>query len=192
MSDKIMYGSIPPSIKEQIMEDLVNRARRGDELAFYELISNNRGRLYGTAMKYLRNEAQALEAVQEVTCRAYLKLHKLRNPDYFSTWLVRIMINYCLDELRRHKRTLPLEDWDMQDQSDSADSREVRMDLQVCLKKLKPKYRDVLVLRYYEDMSVKDISAAMKKPEGTIKTWISRGLDQMRIILNGRDEYVFK
>jgi RNA polymerase sigma-70 factor (ECF subfamily) len=63
---------------------------------------------------------------------------------------------------------------------------------QVCLKKLKPKYRDVLVLRYYEDMSVKDISAAMKKPEGTIKTWISRGLDQMRIILNGRDEYVFK
>jgi RNA polymerase sigma-70 factor (ECF subfamily) len=167
-----MYGSIPPSVKEQIMKDLVSRARHGDEQAFYDLISQNRGRLYGTALKYLRNEAQALEAVQEVTCRAYLKLHKLENPEYFSTWLVRIMINYCLDELRRHTRTVPLEDWDVPGQYNSAASHETRMDLEICVKKLKPKYRDVLVLRYYEDMSVKDISAAMKKPEGTIKTWI--------------------
>jgi RNA polymerase sigma-70 factor (ECF subfamily) len=74
----------------------------------------------------------------------------------------------------------------------SMDSHETRMDLQVCVKKLKPKYRDVLVLRYYEDMSIEDISAVMKKPAGTIKTWISRGLGQMRSMLKGREEYVSK
>jgi RNA polymerase sigma-70 factor (ECF subfamily) len=173
------------------MEDLVNKARHGDDQAFYELICQNRGRLYGTALQYLRDEAQALEAVQEVTCRAYLKLHKLKNPEYFSTWLVRIMINYCLDELKRHKQTVPLENWDVPDEN-GLDSHEICMDLQDCVRKLKPKYRDVLVLRYYEDMSIEDISAVMKKPAGTIKTWISRGLGQMRSMLKGREEYVSK
>lgn len=93
------------------MEDLVNKAQHGDDQAFYALISQNRNKLYGTAMQYLRNESQALEAVQEVTCRVYLKLNTLKNSEYFSTWLIRVMINYCLDELRRQKRYSPMEDW---------------------------------------------------------------------------------
>lgn len=170
------------------MEDLVIKARNGDDQAFYDLISLNRGRLYGTALQYLRDELKALEAVQEVTCRAYLKLHKLKNPKYFSTWLVRIMINYCLDELRRNKRMVPLDDLEIP-YVDGIEKQETCMDLQNCVGRLKPKYRDVLILRYYEDMSIADISAILEKPVGTIKTWISRGLNQIRSMLKGRENY---
>ena len=173
------------------MEDLVVKARNGDDQAFFELISLNKGRLYGTAMQYLRDEQKALEAVQEVTCRAYLKLHKLKNPKYFSTWLVRIMINYCLDELRRTKRMIPLDNLVLTCE-DGIEKQETGMDLKHYIGRLKPKYRDVLILRYYEDMSIADISAAMGKPEGTVKTWISRGLEQVRCLLKGSESFDFK
>ena len=173
------------------MDDLIIKAQHGDDKAFYELLSLNRDKLYGTAMQYLRNESQALEAVQEVTCRVYLKLNTLKKPKYFSTWLVRVMINYCLDELRRQKRYAPLKDWDVTG-SDDIDEQDVRIDMQNYVQKLKPKYRDTLVLRYYEDMSIEDIAAVTKKPVGTIKTWISRGLSQMRSMLKGREDYVSK
>ena len=92
------------TMKESNMEDLVFKAQRGDDKAFYELISECRSQLYGTALQYLRNESLALEVVQEVTCRAYLRINKLKDPKYFSTWLIRVMINYCLDEIRKQKQ----------------------------------------------------------------------------------------
>jgi RNA polymerase sigma-70 factor (TIGR02954 family) len=173
------------------MEDLVVKARNGDDQAFFELISLNKDRLYGTAMQYLRDELKALEAVQEVTCRAFLKLHKLKYPKYFSTWLVRIMINYCLDELRRTKLVIPLDNLVLTCE-DNIEKQETCMDLKYYVGRLKSKYRDVLILRYYEDMSIADISVIMGKPEGTVKIWISRGLKQMRSLLKGSENYDFK
>lgn len=166
-----------------IIENLVIKAQRGDKQAFYDVISNHRGLLFGTAMQYLKNESMALEAIQEVTYRAYLKIGKLRRPQYISTWLTRIMINYCCDELKKHKRLLNLEDWGCVTQS-SKDLYEA-IDLKCCVEKLSPKYRDVILMRYYEDLSIKDIACALNKPVGTVKTWISRGLAQMRVILKG-------
>lgn len=181
--------SEPTKILERrcVLIDIYNltiSAKKGNKQAFYDLISNYRGLLYGTAIQYLKNEFMALEAVQEVTYRAYLKIHKLKNPDYFATWLTRIMINYCLSELEKQKRLSSLEDWQCVSQG-SNESQYDAVDLKCCIETLKPKYRDVIVMRYYEDMSVKDIAHALSKPSGTIKTWIRRGLSQMRNNLKG-------
>ena len=62
-----------------------------------------RSKRYRTALAYLKNEGDALEAVQEVTFRAYEKIHSLKKPEYAKTWLVRIMMNYCRDVLHKQK-----------------------------------------------------------------------------------------
>lgn len=170
------------------MDDNVSKARNGDESAFYALIHQYREKLYKTAFYYLQDETLALEAIQEVTCRAYLKIRTLKEPSYFSTWLVRITINYCLDELKRSKRIVPLEVW--QEPEAEAQDTETKIELALCIKRLKPKYRDVIVLKYYEDMSVEEIARALNKPLGTVKTWIKRGLEQLRGMMKGSELYV--
>lgn len=170
------------------MEQEVKEARKGSGQAFYCLISRHREQLYKTAWHYLHNEQDALEAVQEVTCRAFMKIGQLKEPAYFSTWLVRIMIHYCLDELKRTKRVIPAEACGTET-ADAGIEPDIRLDLADCIQTLKPRYRDVIVLRYYEDMSVEAIAAALNRPEGTVKTWISRGLGQLRKTMKGREEY---
>jgi RNA polymerase sigma factor (sigma-70 family) len=88
------------------LEQLVSSAQQGDDDAFYKLMQTHKEKLYRVAYAFFRNETDALEALQEVTCRAYLKLPKLKQPAYVSTWLTRIMIHVCVDEQKRKKRSL--------------------------------------------------------------------------------------
>lgn len=83
---------------------LVLRAKKGDETAFYSLMMNHKEQLFKIAYSYLKNEQDALEAIQEVTFRAFKHIRKLKEPDFFSTWLIRILINHCNDELHKKKR----------------------------------------------------------------------------------------
>lgn len=89
-------------------EEWARSAQQGDHEAFQRLLMGERERLYSIAYAYLHNESDALEAIQETTCGAYVKLGKLREPRYFRTWLIRILIRYCIDEQKRKRRTLPL------------------------------------------------------------------------------------
>lgn len=171
------------------MEEWVRKAQQGDTQAFYQLISSYREKLYKTAWYYLRDESAALEAVQEVTCRAFMKIRKLKEPRYFSTWLVRIMINYCMDELKRTHRLVPFEEWTAAEPVHSEDT-ETAMELDRSVEALEPNYREAIILKYFEDLSVQDIAAVMNRPEGTVKTWISRGLGQLRKMMKGRENYV--
>lgn len=168
------------------MEELVKNAQRGDEQAFRELMFHIKERLYRTACKYLKNENDALEAMAEVTCRAYISLGKLKDARYFTTWITRILINYCLDELKHATKNILMDEaivpLDIQDEEMNMD---VHMDLMSGLEMIPDKYRTVIVLRYLEDCSVKDIAKAMNKPEGTVKTWLSRGLRQLRSYMEG-------
>ncbi|WP_052877848.1 sigma factor [Thermoanaerobacter wiegelii] len=86
------------------IEELVSRAKKGDDDAFYELISNLKEQLYRIAFSYLKNEEESLEALQEVTYRVYINIKKLKKAKYFNSWVIRIMINYCINELRNKKR----------------------------------------------------------------------------------------
>ena len=91
-------------------EDLVKAAQNGDDNAFYGLISAYKDNLYNVAYCYLKNQQDTLEAIQEVTYRAYLKINKLKEPKYFNTWLTRILINYCIDEQKRKQKIVSLEE----------------------------------------------------------------------------------
>ncbi|UUZ92843.1 hypothetical protein LJK87_47525 [Paenibacillus sp. P25] len=87
------------------LEERVRAAQRGDDEAFYALVSEDKERLYRIGYAYLKNETEVLEAIQEVTCRAYMKVRKLKEPKYFHTWLIRILIHYCIDEQKRKRKS---------------------------------------------------------------------------------------
>ena len=162
-------------------EELVRSAQKGDDEAFFRLISSNKDKLYNIAYCYLRDEQDALEAIQEVTCRAYVKLKKLKEPRYFNTWLTKIIINYCIDEQKRKKKVVFIEEekatYDTKNDLDN-------LMLEAAIEKLKPNYKQVIVLKYFQDMTISSIAEVMECPEGTIKTWLSRALIQLRALLN--------
>lgn len=158
-------------------EELVIAAQSGDNEAFYGLISLYSSNLYKIAYCYLESNNEALEAVQEVTCRAYIKLKKLKEPKCFKTWITRILINYCIDELKRSNKLAEL---NMDMEAEENTSNVENLDLQAALSKLDSKYKQVIVLKYFQDMTTEDIAKALEKPEGTIKTWLHRGLNTLR------------
>lgn len=169
--------------------DLVRAARRGDDHAFFELVSMHKSQLYRMAWTYLRQEQDALEAVQETVCRAYVGLKKLRNDELFTTWLVRILLNVCMDELKRRGRQSPSSEPWQQDQprgktmcsTDRQDlTVEDRLELEQALQRLDEPEKQVILLKYFEDMTITDIANVLGCPPGTIKTRLHRALVQLR------------
>lgn len=165
-------------------EELALAAKRGDDEAFYALITLHKDKMYRIAYTYMKNEAEALEAVQEATCRAYVQLRKLREPSYFGSWLIRILMNNCADELKRRAR-----------RNGGARSAATAKELQTTIgesallekvllesavEQLDTNYQNVIKLKYYHDLTITEIARTLKKPEGTIKTWLHKALSGLR------------
>ncbi|MCQ6562212.1 sigma-70 family RNA polymerase sigma factor [Paenibacillus mendelii] len=170
-------------------KQLAEAAARGDEQAFLQLMNNEKQQMLRIAYAYMRNEADALEAIQETVCRAWLKRNSLKKPGYISTWLIRILIHVCTDELRRRKRTIPADTRQESLQGgmesdhhslDETDAAENRLDIAYAVEQLEGPYKDVIRLKYYEDMTIVDIADILQRPDGTIRTWLHKALKQLR------------
>jgi len=158
-------------------EQLVKVAIKGDDSAFLRLMQLYKIDLYKTALSYFRNEEEAIEAIQEVTYRAYKNLKSIRDTAYFKTWLTRIMINYCNDQLKKNKRIVLGEEI-LNKQGN--EENHTRMELKDAMLGLDDRSREILMLKYFNDMKIKDIASTMKCPEGTVKTWLNKALKALR------------
>lgn len=155
--------------------ELVQQAQANNEQAFLELIQRVETDLYKTAYSFLHTEHEALEAVQEVTVRIYQQLPKLRQPAYAKTWMIRIMINYCQDQLKRRKPLLPLFN---RTEPGSTQTKEFSFfDL---LQSLPKDRQRLLIYRYYLQASIEEIAAVESIPEGTVKSRIHIALGHLR------------
>ncbi|MFP7298824.1 sigma-70 family RNA polymerase sigma factor [Neobacillus niacini] len=158
-------------------EKIVQRAIEGDDTAFLNLIQMYKIDLYKTGYSYLKNEGEVLEAIQEVTYRAYKNIHSVREVSYFKTWLIRIMINYCNDQLKKKKRVvMGNEILNFQGRSDDY----LSMELEDAMVALDDRSREILTLKYFHDLKIKDIANCMQRPEGTVKTWLNKALKSLR------------
>ncbi|HET7615642.1 MAG TPA: sigma-70 family RNA polymerase sigma factor [Bacillales bacterium] len=171
------------------MEDawLAAKAKKGDDEAFYALIQQHKAPLFKTAIYYLKNEPDALEAVQEVTFRAYQSIKKLNEPKYAKTWLIRIMIFYCLDEIKRRKRMLVKETEERTIEADPS----LKMSLEQYTSRLADNLQVVIILKYFHDLTLTEIARVLKRPEGTVKTWLHKALGELRSMMDeeeGRHE----
>ncbi|MCO0598023.1 sigma-70 family RNA polymerase sigma factor [Peribacillus butanolivorans] len=172
------------------MQDIkkVQRAKKGSNKAFQELIEDEKIKLYKIAYIYMKNEDDALEVFQETIYKAFVSIKYLKDERYFSTWLSRILINSAIDLLNKKKRIIPMEIKSIEEKLDPYLSNQKDPDLIRAVMELDEKYKTVLILRFYKDYTVKQIADVLDCPEGTVKTNIHRGINQLKEKL--KEDYV--
>jgi RNA polymerase sigma-70 factor (ECF subfamily) len=171
--------------------DLVERAGRGDHDAFATLVDASIARLEAVARLILRDHELARDAVQDAFIRAWRDLPGLRDPDRFEAWLHRLLVNACLDALRkRRRRPMEVELTPLAPPSIAAETSAVmdRDQLERAFRQLDPGQRAVLVLHYYVGMSVPMVAETLGLPLGTAQSRLGRALSTMRATLGA--EYV--
>lgn len=173
-----MYSNLSKGgVGVQLDSSVIQRAIDGDDESFLTMVYTYKIDLYKTALAYLRNENDALEAMQEVTYRAYQNISKLRNKRYAKTWLIRIMINYCNDQFNKNKRFIYNEKLiTIKGVPDDYS----RMELEDALFNIDERSREIIMLMYFHDLKIKEIADVMERPEGTIKTWLHQALKSLR------------
>ncbi|HPU01068.1 MAG TPA: sigma-70 family RNA polymerase sigma factor [Bacillota bacterium] len=162
-------------------ESLVKKARLGNDEAFYELIQRRKELLYRTAYAYVKNRDDALDIVSDTVYKAYRSLRKLKEPAFFNTWLTRILINCSLDHLRRRKRAIPLKELAGIPGQTKDFSEE--LDLHRAIDKLDHRCRTVIILKYLHDLTIREVAEIMQCPQGTVKTYLHKALNSLRIEL---------
>ena len=132
---------------------------------FGKRIENIRLRLYKTALLYLGSEALALDAVDEAVYKALCSYKKLRQPEYFDTWITRILINECYNELRRQKRFRPIDEL-------PESSVEVfdALPLKEAIRRLPRELKEVVILRYFAGFTLIETAETLQIPQGTVAT----------------------
>lgn len=136
-------------------------------------------RLYRTAYLYLGSDADALEAVDEAVYQALRALKKLREPEFFETWLTRILINECHRELRRRKRLAGEEAIPEAAGPDAYDA----LPLKEAVRRLPEELRLVVILRFFAGYTQAETAAALDIPQGTAATRQRKALQLLRLEL---------
>lgn len=154
------------------------RGERLTEEDVTHLIVSYHDELYRIAFLYLRNEIDALEALQETSYRAFKNFHTVRDPRYIKTWTIRILIHYCLDELRVRKKVTTLAQFP--ERADPSPNLDQKMDIEARVHRLDENYQIIVILKYYYQYTLAEIAAQLHRPLGTVKTQLRSALQQLR------------
>lgn len=170
-------------------------ALRGDRNAFGKLVQAYQVPVYNLAYRLLGNASDAEDAAQETFLKAFSRLHTYQPDMKFSNWLLSIASHHCIDRLRRRRFVwLSVEDdpsveWLTSDseQPDAAALRaEQARELQALINRLEPEYRTPVVLRYWYDLSYKEIAEIMGITEAALKSRLHRARLQLAEMLEAQ------
>lgn len=174
---------------------LVALAREGHRGAFAELVELYKSKIYHLAYRMLGNLQEAEDVVQDTFLRMYEHLHSYDRSRKFSTWLYRIATNLCIDRLRRRRAVysldadmsegegmdgysvLPAEEPGPEDNLVLSERQRIIME---AIASLPDKYKAAVALKYYQDLSLQEISEILQIPVSTVKTRIHRGREYLR------------
>lgn len=159
---------------------VVKRAMEGDKDAFAELMKENMQSMYKTAWVYLRHEQDVADAVQDTILACYEKISTLRNAAYFKTWMIRILINKCNDILRKRR---PYTQQETETERGSADPGLERCEWKELLNCLEASSREIVLLYYYEELTVPEIAAVLDMNKNTVMTKLDRARKKLRSML---------
>ncbi|WP_127530198.1 sigma-70 family RNA polymerase sigma factor [Paenibacillus kobensis] len=173
---------------------LVKQAQRGSKDALLQLIIAEQDAYYRLAYRYMGNEHDALDAMEDMIVTLYEKLDQLKKSEAFYSWSKTILVNRCRTMLRKKNRFLPLEE----EREESMDAltevnpyrdTESEMDMQELLSHLNERQREAIELRYVHDLPYQTIADMTGAPLGTIKSRISQGILKLKAIIGGGDRY---
>jgi RNA polymerase sigma-70 factor (ECF subfamily) len=203
LGSKVKEATVSPESRDPDLP-LLEAFRRGEAGAFDDLVRRHEGRVHRLAYRMLGDADAALDAAQEAFVRAWKALPRFQGASRFSTWITRIVINQCRNELRRRrtvKHTQPLsldapssdsettigagvaapgaEPWE------AVRAREVARALESCLQDLDEESREVLVLRDAEDLSYEEVAEILEVPVGTLRSRLHRARSDLRRRMGG-------
>lgn len=136
--------------------------------------------IYRMAYVYVKNKDDALDLVQEVAYQSFKKISTLKKPEYFKTWLMKITINCALNQINKNKKVIPLNaDFEVLTRLDDEDIA-LTISLNEMIDTLKEDEKSVILLKYYDDRTLKEISEILEIPLGTTKSVLYRALDKLR------------
>jgi RNA polymerase sigma-70 factor (ECF subfamily) len=174
-------SSLP--LRERDDRDLLRAHVAGDPDAFGELFRRHRDRMWAVALRTTRNRELASDCVQDAFISAFRRAESYRGDAAVTTWLHRIVVNACLDRLRRDKPTSELPEHDLADRHDAESSVDTRLDVREALDRLPEGQRMALILVDMHGLSVAEAAAVLEVAEGTVKSRCSRGRDAMAELL---------
>jgi RNA polymerase sigma-70 factor, ECF subfamily len=179
-------------------EQLVGAAKKGDMGAFEELVSRHRDKIYARAFSMMRNEDEAVDLSQEAWVKSWQRLKQFQGESSFGTWMTRIVINLCLDQLRRRKRQRTESIEEMSEESGGVERQmpvvnvnpterlergELRKKIDQALNQLSHEHRTALVLHEFEDMEYKEIARTMGCSIGTVMSRLFYARRKMAVLL---------
>lgn len=154
------------------MLNLVKQAQKGDSEAFVQLMEGQKQNMYKVARSYLKCEDDVADAMQQTILDCFEKLHTLRQPRFFKTWMTKILINNCNDIVRRSKRIQPMEELkEIQWEDRSQDL----MEFLDTLDSIDEKYRTILILYYVEEFQINEIARILDMNVSTVNSRLQRG-----------------
>jgi len=179
--------------------DLVRMAQKGDLTSFEELVARHRDKIYARAYSMMRHEEEALDLSQDAWVKGWQRLGQFQGDSSFITWMTRIVINLCLDQLRKQKRQRAEsieameEDGGVERQMPADNPNptaglervELRERIDRALAQLSHEHRTVLVLHEFEELEYKEIAARMKCSIGTVMSRLFYARRRMASLLAG-------
>lgn len=178
------------NVKDAI-KALVKKAGKGDADAFAQLMEQVKVQAYRMAYTYVKNEEDALEVVSESVYKAYKSIASLRNPDYFTTWFMRIVINSAITLLGKRKNQIYLDDCVDEKELAVGDENEFsadRIDLYHAIDRLSPENKSLIVLRFYQDLKLEEIADVLQIPLSTVKSRLYKVLKLLKADLEGGEK----
>jgi RNA polymerase sigma-70 factor (ECF subfamily) len=179
---------------------LVKLAQKGDTVAFEQLVGRHRDKIYARAFSMLRNEDDATDLSQEAWVKGWQRLHQFQGEASFATWMTRIVINLCLDQLRKLKRVRTDSIDQMDDETGGVERQmpiinpnpteglergELRQRIDRALGQLSYEHRTVLVLHEFEELEYKEIAKKMGCSIGTVMSRLFYARRKMASLLAG-------
>lgn len=170
-------------LQERDDRDLLRAHVEGDPDAFGELFRRHRDRMWAVALRTTGNRELASDCVQDAFISAFRRASSYRGDAAVTTWLHRIVVNACLDRLRRDKPTSILPEYELADRRDAHASVDVRLDVRQALDRLPEGQRLALILVDMHGLSVSEAAQVLEVAEGTVKSRCSRGREAMAQML---------
>ena len=160
------------------MSILVKKAQQGDAESFIELIEQNRMTLQRVAYGYFRGEEDVADVIQDTILDAFEHIRKLKKPEYFRTWLVRILMNNCNRLYNQNRKSCGLEEVP-ETAGDSSGTADV--EFHELLRSLPEDSRVIFLLYYGERFTTREIGQMLNMKESTVKSRLLRGKQKLRL-----------
>ena len=175
--------------KEEKLAPLIDAFAAGDEAAFEAIIRLIASDVVNIAYYYLGNYEDAKDVSQDIFVKLYKKLPSFQGKAKFSTWLYRVAVNTCIDRIRASKQTVSLDESRTESESDTAEGLEYfekeEMKLLVCrsVERLPLRQKNVVILKHFVGMTMQEISVILGCSESSVKTHLSRAIENLRKII---------